>query len=52
MEQKVKQVRFTIDLPEPILVALKVRAAQERMSMRQIVMSALLVALNTKRDTK
>lgn len=47
MEEKNKMVRLTVDLPERLHTQLKIKAAKKRMSMRQIIMSALLISLNS-----
>ena len=49
MEKKVKQKRVNVDLPEEIVVQMKVQAAQDRISIRQFVMSAVLLVLGNKK---
>lgn len=49
MEKKVKQKRVNVDLPEEIVVQMKVQAAQDRISIRQFVMAAVLLSLGNKK---
>ncbi len=49
MEKKVKQRRINVDLPEEIVVQMKVQAAQDRISIRQLVMSAVLLVLGNRK---
>ncbi len=45
MEQNIRQVRITVDLPEQIVIDAKIKAAKRRMTLRQVVMSSLLITL-------
>jgi len=51
VRSKQRTVKTTVDLPEPLWRAAKIRALDERSDLRQIIIAALETYLKIKRGT-